>query len=201
MDASRRARRTRRDRRGRRAQGASRGRRARPEAVPEDRLLAFTNPGHDLRGVGYNVEQAKTAIGAGRVDGRGVSGATQTNFDYLPEDATDFVFAAFAEQRGFVGASILLMLYLFVVWRGLRVITVARDPFSAMVAAGIVLAFLFQVFVNVGMTMGIAPVTGIPLPFLSIGGSSMVSNLIAIGILQAIHARSEAQSHAERRRL
>ena len=118
-----------------------------------------------------------------------MEGATQTRLDYLPEHATDFVFASFAEQRGFVGAAILLLLYLLVVWRGLRVITVAGDYFTAIVAGGIVVAFLFQVFVNVGMTMGIAPVTGIPLPFVTVGGSSMVANLLAIGVLQAIHAR------------
>ncbi len=119
----------------------------------------------------------------------GVEGASQTRLDYLPEHATDFVFASFAEQRGFVGTSILLLLYLLVVWRGLRVVTVAGDLYGAVVAGGIVFAFLFQVFINVGMTMGIAPVTGIPLPFVTVGGSSMVANLMAVGVLQAIHAR------------
>ena len=166
----------------------------------QDRLLAFDNPEHDLRGVGYNVNQSMTAVGAGGVDGRGVAGSTQTNFDFLPEESTDFVFAALAEQRGFIGASVLLLLYLFVVWRGLRIITVAREPFGAMVAGGIVLAFLFQIFVNVGMTMGIAPVTGIPLPFLSLGGSSMVANLIALGVLQALHARAHSDTRRDRRR-
>ena len=99
------------------------------------------------------------------------------------------MFASFAEQRGFLGVSILLLLYLLVVWRGLRIITLADDLFSATVAGGIVFAFLFQVFVNVGMTMGVAPVTGIPLPFVTVGGSSMVANLLAIGVLQSIHAR------------
>ncbi len=103
-----------------------------------------------------------------------MKGATQTNLQFLPEHATDFAFASLAEQRGFLGAGFLLMLYLFVVWRGLKVIAVARDSYSAIVAGGIVFAFLFQVFVNVGMTIGIAPVTGIPLPMISVGGSSMV---------------------------
>jgi rod shape determining protein RodA len=93
----------------------------------------------------------------------------------------------------FLGAAFLLLLYLLVVWRGLKVIAVARDHFSAIVAGGIVFAFLFQVFVNVGMTIGIAPITGIPLPFVSVGGSSMVANLLAIGILQAIHARGRVR--------
>src|SRR5207248_4226140 len=109
-----------------------------------------------------------TAVGAGGFRGRGVLGATQTNLDYLPEHATDFVFASLAEQRGFVGAAILLCLYLLVVWRSLRIVTVARDLFASIVAGGIVVALLFQIFVNVGMTMGIAPITGIPLPFVSV---------------------------------
>jgi rod shape determining protein RodA len=157
------------------------------------RLTGFTNPDKDPSGLTYNVTQSITAVGAGGLDGRGVSEASQTRLAYLPEHATDFVFASFAEQRGFFGASILLLLYLLVVWRGLRVITVAGDLFSAVVAGGIVFAFLFQVFVNVGMTMGIAPVTGIPLPFVTVGGSSMVANLIAIGVLQSIHARGQLE--------
>jgi rod shape determining protein RodA len=153
------------------------------------RLTGFTNPDSDPGGLTYNVTQSITSVGAGGLSGRGVEGASQTRLDYLPEHATDFVFASFAEQRGFVGTSILLLLYLLVVWRGLRVITVSGDLYGAIVAGGIVFAFLFQVFVNVGMTMGIAPVTGIPLPFVTVGGSSMVANLLAIGVLQAIHAR------------
>ena len=94
---------------------------------------------------------------------------------------------------GFFGASILLMLYLLVVWRGLRIVTIARDPFSAIVAGGLVFALLFQIFVNIGMTMGIAPITGIPLPFVSVGGSSMIANLIAVGILLSIHVRARGQ--------
>jgi rod shape determining protein RodA len=137
----------------------------------------------------YNLTQSKIAVGAGGVRGQGVAGATQTGLNYLPAHETDFAFSSLAEQRGFVGASVLLLLYLLVVWRGLKIVTVARDLFSATVAAGIVFAFLFQVFVNVGMTMGIAPITGIPLPFVSVGGSSMITNLAALGILQAIHAR------------
>jgi rod shape determining protein RodA len=153
------------------------------------RLTGFTNPDADPAGLTYNVNQSITAVGAGGLEGRGVVEASQTRFDYLPEHATDFVFASFAEQRGFFGCSILLLLYLLVVWRGLRIVTIAGDLYGAVVAGGIVFAFLFQVFVNVGMTMGIAPVTGIPLPFVTVGGSSMVANLIAVGILQAIHAR------------
>ena len=153
------------------------------------RLTGFTNPDSDPGDLTYNVTQSRTAVGAGGISGRGVEGASQTRLDYLPEHATDFVFASLAEQRGFVGTSILLLLYLLVVWRALRVITVAGDLYGAVVAGGIVSAFLFQIFVNVGMTMGIAPVTGIPLPFVTVGGSSMVANLLAIGVLQSIHAR------------
>jgi rod shape determining protein RodA len=153
------------------------------------RITGFLHPDSDPSGATYNIAQSKVAVGAGGVDGRGVAGATQTNLSYLPEHATDFVFASFAEQRGFFGAAILLCLYLLVVWRGLRIITVARDLFSAIVAGGIVVAFLFQIYVNVGMTMGIAPITGIPLPFVSVGGSSMIANLAAMGVLLSIHVR------------
>jgi rod shape determining protein RodA len=153
------------------------------------RTYSFLHPSSDPSGATYNITQSKTAVGSGGPTGRGVSGASQTRLDYLPEHATDFVFASFAEQRGFLGVAVLLLLYLLVVWRGLRIVTVADDLFSATVAGGIVFAFLFQVFVNVGMTMGVAPVTGIPLPFVTVGGSSMVANLLAVGVLQSIHAR------------
>jgi rod shape determining protein RodA len=149
------------------------------------------DPDADPGGITYNLSQSITAVGSGGVTGRGVIEASQTRLDYLPEHATDFAFASLAEQRGFVGCAILLLLYLLVVWRGLRVITGASDLYGVVVAGGLVVAFLFQVFVNVGMTMGVAPVTGIPLPFVTVGGSSMVSNLILIGVLQSIHARGE----------
>jgi rod shape determining protein RodA len=154
------------------------------------RLTGFLNPDSDPGGTTYNITQSKNAIGAGQLRGRGVEGATQTTLNFLPEHATDFVFASFAEERGFVGCAILLALYLLVVWRGLRVVAIARDPFSAIVAGGLVFALVFQIFVNVGMTMGIAPITGIPLPFMSVGGSSMITNLIAVGLLLGIHARA-----------
>ena len=147
------------------------------------------DPGRDPSGLTYNLNQSITAVGSGGLTGRGPTEASQTRLDYLPEHATDFAFASLAEQRGFVGSAILLLLYLLVVWRGLRVITVASDLYGAVVAGGLVFALVFQVFVNVGMTMGVAPVTGIPLPFVTVGGSSMVANLLMIGILQSIHAR------------
>jgi rod shape determining protein RodA len=149
------------------------------------------DPSADPGGITYNLDQSITAVGSGGLTGRGVIEASQTKLDYLPEHATDFAFASLAEQRGFVGCSILLLLYLLVVWRGLRVITGASDLYGVVVAGGLVVGFLFQVFVNVGMTMGVAPVTGIPLPFVTVGGSSMVANLVLIGVLQSIHARGE----------
>jgi rod shape determining protein RodA len=159
-----------------------------------DRLASFLHPDEVPAGLTYNLNQSITAVASGQVSGRGVEAASQTRLDFLPEHATDFAFASFAEQRGFVGAAALLLLYLLVIWRGLRVVALARDQFSAIVAAGIVTALLVQVFVNVGMTIGIAPITGIPLPFVSVGGSSMISNLVAIGVLQAICARGRRSS-------
>ena len=158
----------------------------------QQRLTDFVKPDSDPGGTTYNITQSKNAIGAGQFHGRGPNNATQTTLNFLPEHHTDFVFASLAEERGFVGAAFLLMLYLLVVWRGLRIVTLAREPFSAIVAGGIVVALLFQVFVNVGMTMGIAPITGIPLPFVSVGGSSMIANLIAVGLLLSIHVRARA---------
>jgi rod shape determining protein RodA len=153
------------------------------------RLTGFTHPDNDPRNATYNLQQSITAVGAGGLRGRGVLGATQTRLNYLPEHATDFAFASLAEERGFFGASILLLLYLLIVWRALKIVTSARDMYAAIVAGGIAFMFMFQVFVNVAMTMGIAPITGIPLPFVSVGGSSMITNFLAIGILQSIHLR------------
>jgi rod shape determining protein RodA len=154
------------------------------------RFTGFFHPNSDPGGATYNIVQSKNAIGAGELRGRGPNGATQTTLHFLPEHHTDFVFASLSEERGFVGASILLGLYLLLIWRGLRIVALARDAFSAIVAGAVVFALLFQIFVNVGMTMGIAPITGIPLPFLSVGGSAMIANLAAVGILLAIQARA-----------
>ena len=166
----------------------------------KERLICFTHPSTCPVDARYNVEQSIAAVGSGQLKGRGPNGATQVSLGYLPESQTDFVFAGFAEQRGFVGASFLLALYLLVLWRGLRVVAVARDLYAAVVAGGIVVALLFQIFVNVGMTMGAAPITGIPLPFVSVGGSSMIANLAAMGVLLAIHARGRASRASSRRR-
>ncbi|HEY5058318.1 MAG TPA: rod shape-determining protein RodA [Gaiellaceae bacterium] len=158
----------------------------------KSRLTCFVHPSQCTVDASYNLQQSIVAVGSGEVNGRGVKNATQTRLKLLPEHGTDFVFASYSEQRGFVGASILLALYLLVLWRSLRVIAVARDLYSAIVAGGIVIALLFQIFVNIGMTMGIAPITGIPLPFVSVGGSSMIANLAAMGVLLAVHARGRA---------
>jgi rod shape determining protein RodA len=165
----------------------------------QQRITGFAHPSSDPAGATYNINQSIVAVASGQLRGRGVANSTQTNLGFTPEHATDFVFASYGEQRGFFGASLLLCLYLLVVWRGLRVVTVARDLFSAIAAGGIVVALLFQIFVNVGMTMGIAPITGIPLPFVSVGGSSMIANLCAVGVLLAIHARGRG-ARASRRR-
>ncbi len=154
------------------------------------RLTGFTHPANDPRGATYNLRQSITAVGAGGLRGRGILGATQTRLNYLPEHATDFAFASLAEERGFFGASILLLLYLLIVWRALKIVAGAKSLYCAIVAGGLAFMFLFQVFVNSAMTMGVAPITGIPLPFVSVGGSSMITNFLAIGILQAIHLRS-----------
>ena len=153
------------------------------------RLTGFLNPDLDPSGTTYNATQSITAVGSGGLDGRGVAGATQTNLNYLPEHATDFIFSSLAEQRGFLGASILLLLYALIVWRGIKIIAVAPSLFTAVAAASIVFLLVAQIFVNVGMTIGIAPVTGIPLPFVSYGGSSMLVSLMMIGLLQAIYVR------------
>lgn len=165
----------------------------------KSRLTCFVHPKNCSVDATYNLQQSIAAVGSGEVNGRGVKNSTQVNLGFLPESQTDFVFAGFSEQRGFVGASILLALYLLVLWRGLRVVTVAADLYSAIVAGGIVVALLFQIFVNVGMTMGIAPITGIPLPFVSVGGSSMIANLAAMGVLLAIHGRGRVARNPRRR--
>jgi rod shape determining protein RodA len=154
-----------------------------------DRLIGFLNPDLEPSGATYNITQSITAVGSGGLDGRGVEGATQTNMNYLPEHSTDFIFSSLAEQRGFLGAALLLLLYAIVVWRGVKTVALAPSLFQATAAAALIFAFVFQVFVNVGMTIGIAPITGIPLPFVSYGGSSMIASLLMIGLLQAIHVR------------
>ena len=154
-----------------------------------DRLLVFLDPGRDPGGAGYNVMQSMIAVGSGALTGRGQQ-ATQTTLDFLPEHHTDFIFSVIGERFGFVGAALLLALYAIVLWRALRIATLARDMYGSMMAGGIAVVLLFQMFVNIGMTIGIMPVTGIPLPFVSYGGAAMITFLLLIGLLESIHLRA-----------
>ena len=159
------------------------------EPYQRERLTGFVDPDIDPSGSTYNVNQSITAVGSGGFDGRGADNATQTKFNYLPEHSTDFIFSSLAEQRGFMGAAILLLLYGIVIWRGTKIVAVAKDLYSAILAGTVVFALLIQLFINVGITIGIAPVTGIPLPLVSYGGSSLLTTLILIGLLEAVHVR------------
>jgi rod shape determining protein RodA len=154
-----------------------------------DRLFVFMNPGHDPSVSGYNVIQSMIAVGSGALTGRGDM-ATQTALDFLPEHHTDFIFAVISERNGFLGALLLIALYGVVIWRCLRIATLSRDMYGSILAGGIGVMFLFQVFVNMGMTIGIMPVTGIPLPFVSYGGTAMIAFLMFVGLLEAIHLRA-----------
>ena len=156
-----------------------------------DRFAAFADPTLDPRGIGYNVNQARIAIGSGGLTGTGLFEGTQTNGRFIPEQQTDFVFTVAGEELGLAGASALLALLGVVLWRGLRIAARASDRFGRLVAAGVVSWFAFQSFVNIGMTLGIMPVTGLPLPFVSYGGSAMLANLCAVGLLQNVHLRSQ----------
>ncbi|MDX6199766.1 MAG: rod shape determining protein RodA [Actinomycetota bacterium] len=156
----------------------------------KDRFAAFANPAVDPRGVGYNTRQARTAIGSGGLTGKGLFHGTQTQGRFIPEQQTDFVFTVAGEELGLVGAGAIILLLGLVLWRGLHIASLALDPFGRLVAAGVVCWFAFQSFVNIGMTLGIMPVTGLPLPFLSYGGSAMFANLIAVGLLQNVHMRN-----------
>jgi rod shape determining protein RodA len=154
------------------------------------RFTAFANPELDQRGTGYNTNQARIAIGSGGLTGKGLFHGTQTNGRFIPEQQTDFVFTVAGEELGLLGAGAVILLLGLVLWRGLRIASRALDPFGRILAAGIVTWFAFQSFVNIGMTLGIMPVTGLPLPFLSYGGSAMFANLIAVGLLQNVHMRN-----------
>ena len=154
-----------------------------------DRLFVFVNAGHDPTGSGYTIIQSMIAVGSGALTGRGDM-ATQTALDFLPEHHTDFIFAVLSERNGFLGALVLIALYGVVIWRCLRIATLSRDMYGSILAGGVAVMFLFQVFVNIGMTIGIMPVTGIPLPFLSYGGTAMIAFLMFVGLLEAIHLRA-----------
>ena len=164
----------------------------------KDRLTAFLNPTDNPAKQGYQQNQSRIAIGSGEKTGRG-DRATQTKYNFLPEHHTDFVFAVVGERWGFAGAALVLSMYALMIWRGLRILTIAKNLFGALLAGGIVSMLLFQVFVNVGMTIGIMPITGIPLPLMSYGGSSVLTTFLAVGLLQSIYAQGRAIAGSKRR--
>jgi rod shape determining protein RodA len=166
-----------------------------------DRLTAFVNPTDNPQRQGYQLRQSITAIGAGQKMGRGREGATQTRLDFLPEHHTDFVFSVVGEQFGFVGAALVLTLYALLLWRALRIMTKAKNLYGALVAGGVTAMLMFQVFVNTGMTIGIMPITGVPLPLMSYGGSSVLVTFIALGLLQSVNAHARATELARAREL
>jgi rod shape determining protein RodA len=157
-----------------------------------DRFLAFTNPNLDPRGAGYNTEQARIAVGNGGLVGQGLFHGSQTQAGFVPEQHTDFVFTVAGEELGLVGAGVLIALLAIVIWRALAISSLSTDVFGRVVAAGIACWFGFQAFQNIGMCLGIMPVTGVPLPFVSYGGSSMFAGMLAIGLLQNVHLRATA---------
>ncbi|WP_131742170.1 rod shape-determining protein RodA [Actinomadura roseirufa] len=153
------------------------------------RFTAFMDPSADPRGAGYNAQQARIAIGSGGAFGKGLFNGEQTGGHFVPEQQTDFIFTVAGEELGFVGAAVIVALLGVVLWRGLRIATQAADLFGTLVATGVVCWLAFQTFENVGMTLGIMPITGLPLPFVSYGGSATFANMIAFGLLQAVHVR------------
>lgn len=160
-----------------------------------DRFLAFVNPDLDPRGAGYNVEQARIAIGNGGLLGQGLFDGSQTRSGFVPEQQTDFVFTVAGEELGLLGAGVLIALLCVVIWRALLIARRADDVFGRVAAAGIACWFGFQAFQNIGMCLGIMPVTGVPLPFVSYGGSSLFAGMLAIGLLQNIHVRSQVRTY------
>jgi rod shape determining protein RodA len=155
-----------------------------------DRLTSFLHPSGVSSGEGYQQQQSKIAIGSGEKTGRGVEDATQTALNFLPEHHTDFIFAVVGETYGFAGCALVLSLYALLIWRGLHILTMAKNLYGALLAGGITLMFLFQLFVNVGMNVGIMPITGVTAPLLSFGGSSMLATFTALGLLHSIHAQA-----------
>ncbi|WP_097233297.1 rod shape-determining protein RodA [Streptomyces zhaozhouensis] len=158
-----------------------------------NRFAAFANPALDPAGVGYNTNQARIAIGSGGLFGQGLFHGSQTTGQFVPEQHTDFVFTVAGEELGFLGAGLIVVLLGVVLWRGCRIARDAPDPYGTIVAVGIVAWVAFQTFQNMGMALGIMPVTGLPLPFLSYGGSSMFAIWIAVGLLLAIRIRSHSR--------
>lgn len=155
-----------------------------------DRLTGFLSPSSDNNETTYQLNQSKIAIGSGEKTGRGLERATQTGYNFLPEHHTDFIFSVVGERWGFAGAALVLSLYALLIWRNLRLLTTAKNLFGTLIAAGILAMLMYQLCVNVGMTIGIMPITGVTLPLLSYGGSSYLTTFIALGLLQAIHVQA-----------
>ncbi|MGH8916349.1 MAG: rod shape-determining protein RodA [Acidimicrobiia bacterium] len=157
------------------------------ESYQLDRIKVLFNPAIDPMGIGYNLLQSRRAIGSGQLFGRGLfAEGTQTSFQYVPEQETDFIFTAVAEQLGFVGAILVLAAFAVIIWRLLVIAVNARDRFGALIATGLAAMMMFHIFVNVGMTIGIMPVTGLPLPFLSAGGSFYLAMTLALGVANSV---------------
>jgi rod shape determining protein RodA len=157
------------------------------EGYQKNRVLILFDPNVDPLGDGYNLIQSKLAIGSGQLFGRGLfAEGTQTSFEYVPEQETDFIFTAVGEQLGFIGALLVLVAFAVIIWRLLVIAVNARDRFGALIAVGIAAMVVFHVFVNIGMTVGIMPITGLPLPFLSQGGSFYVAMTLSLGIANSI---------------
>ncbi len=155
-----------------------------------DRLTSFLHPSANPGQEGYQQHQALIAMGSGEKTGRGVANATQTSLNFLPEHHTDFIFAVIGETFGFAGCALVLSLYALLIWRGLHILTVAKNLYGALIAGGITVMLLFQLFVNIGMNVGIMPITGVTAPLLSFGGSSMLATFLALGLLHSVHAQA-----------
>jgi len=158
------------------------------------RLLVFLDPKHDPQGSGWSLIQSKIAVGSGELSGKGLYHGTQTQLGFVPAHSTDFIFAVIGEELGFLGSLLLLALYAVLLAAGTLAITASRDRYGVLVAVGIIAMFAFHIVVNVGMTIGIMPVTGIPLPFISYGGSSLITCFLAVGVLLNIHVQRDKMS-------
>jgi rod shape determining protein RodA len=154
-----------------------------------NRLQTFVDPNADTQGAGYQLRQARITVGSGGLVGTGLFNGPQTNGRFVPEQQTDFIFTVAGEELGFIGSGAILILYLILLMRGFSIARRTSDPFGRLVCTGVIAWFAFQIFENIGMTLGLMPMTGVPLPFISYGGSSMFATLIGIGLLQNVHAR------------
>jgi len=154
-----------------------------------NRLQTFVDPSADTQGAGYQLRQARITVGSGGLFGTGLFDGPQTNGRFVPEQQTDFIFTVAGEELGFLGSGAILILYLILLMRGFSIARRTSDPFGRLVCTGVIAWFAFQIFENIGMTLGLMPMTGVPLPFISYGGSSMFATLIGIGLLQNVHAR------------